>query len=405
MSGIQQRKDLLELIQEACTDGARLTRACTQIGLSERTVQRWQHSDRHSGDRRASGLHELAAPPNKLSAFERQAAMALLNGEEFKNLPPSQIVPRLADQGCYIASESTLYRLLHQAGQMKHRRLERAPQKRSKPRALTATRPDQIYCWDITYLFAQIRGSYFYLYLFVDLFSRKVVGWQVYDCESAELASGLLQDICARQGIAAGQLVVHSDNGAPMKGQTMLATMQRLGVAPSRSRPSVSNDNPYSESLFRTLKYRPAMPVEPFENLFQARRWVTELVHWYNNEHRHSAIGFVTPNQRHAEQDKDLLAGRAAVYEMARQTFPQRWSKQCRNWRHVDQVHLNPDTLQTKEAEPLKKNSLTQYLHATTTLTTTAIVPSEAVFTAAALGIYSQGLQRVKWQCKTDFWT
>jgi putative transposase len=201
----------------------------------------------------------------------------------------------------------------------------------------------------------QVRGNYFYLYLFVDLFRRKIVGWQVCDCESAELASGLLQDICERQGVAAGQLVVHSDNGAPIKGETMLANMQRLGVAPSRSRPSVSNDNPHSESLFRTLKYRPPMPVKPFECLFQARRWVTDLVHWYNGEHRHSAISFVTPSQRHAEQDKDLLAGRAAVYEMARQTHPQRGSKQCRNWRWVDQVHLNPDTLQTKESKPIKK--------------------------------------------------
>ena len=355
MSDTQQRKDLLELIEQACMGGARQAQACAQIGLSERTLQRWQHPDGCAGDRRVRGLRERTEPPNKLSAFERQQAMALLNGEEFKNLPPSQIVPRLADQGRYVASESTLYRLLHQAGQMKHRRLERAPHRRSKPRALTASRPDQIYCWDITYLPTQVRGSYFYLYLFVDLFSRKIVGWQVFDCESAELASGLLQDICARLGIAAGQLVVHSDNGAPMKGETMLATMQRLGVAPSRSRPSVSNDNPYSESLFRTLKYRPAMPVKPFENLFHARRWVSDLVHWYNDEHRHSAIRFMTPNQRHAGQDKQLLAGRAAVYEMARQTCPERWSKQCRDWRHVDQVHLNPDTLQTKEPDTLKK--------------------------------------------------
>ncbi len=357
MSGLQQRKDLLQLIEQACTDGARLARACVQIGLSERTVQRWQRPDVQAGDRRVSGLHERAEPSNKLSAFERQAAMALLNGEEFKNLPPSQIVPRLADQGRYIASESTLYRLLHLAGQMHHRRLERAPQKRSKPRALTATGPDQIYCWDITYLPTQVRGSYFYLYLFVDLFSRKIVGWQVFDCESAELASELLQDICARQGCVPGQLVVHSDNGAPMKGENMLATMQRLGVAHSRSRPSVSNDNPYSESLFRTLKYRPAMPVKPFECLLQARRWVTDLVHWYNDEHRHSAIRFVTPNQRHARQDKDLLAQRAVVYKLARQNHPQRWSKQCRDWRRVDQVHLNPDTPQTKESETLKKTA------------------------------------------------
>ena len=167
------------------------------------------------------GLHERMEPPNKLSAFERLTVMTLLNGDEFKNLPPSQIVPCLADQGRYIASEPTLYRLLHQAGQMAHRRLERAPQKRSKPRALTATDSNQIYCWDITYLPTQVRGNYFYLYLFVDLFSRKIVGWQVYDCESAQLASGLLQGICARHGIAPGQLVVHSDNGSPMKGETM----------------------------------------------------------------------------------------------------------------------------------------------------------------------------------------
>ena len=202
MSQLPKRKELLQLLQKACTDGARMAQACAQIGLSERTVQRWQHPDTQQGDRRLAGLHQRAVPANKLSEDERQAAMAVLNGDVYKSLPPSQIVPRLADQGLYIASESTLYRLLHQAGQMTHRRLERAPQKRSKPRALTATGPDQIYCWDITYLPTQVRGSYFYLYLFVDLFSRKIVGWQVYDCESAELASGVLQDICVRQGIA-----------------------------------------------------------------------------------------------------------------------------------------------------------------------------------------------------------
>jgi transposase InsO family protein len=261
MSTPQQREHLIALIEQACTNGARLHRACAQIGLSERTVQRWRRPDQQVGDRRISGLHQRAEPPNKLSALEREAALALLNSEAFKDLPPSQIVPRLADQGHYIASESTLYRLLHLAGQTQHRRLERSPQKRSKPRALTATDPNQIYCWDITYLPTSVRGRYFYLYVFVDLFSRCIVGWQVYDCESAELAGALLQDICLRHGLLPGQLVVHSDNGAPMKGESMLATMQRLGIAPSRSRPSVSNDNPYSESLFRTLKYRPAMPV------------------------------------------------------------------------------------------------------------------------------------------------
>jgi putative transposase len=354
MSCLRQRQTLLALIDEACAAGARLGSACALIGLAARTVQRWRHPQGQQGDRRVAGRHERAAPANKLSDVERQDALAVLNGEEFRNLPPSQVVPRLADQGRYIASESTLYRLLHQAGQVTHRRLERVAQKRRKPRALTATQPDQIYCWDITYLPTCVRGGYFYLYLFVDLFSRKIVGWQVYDCESAELAAGLLQDICARHAIEPGQLVVHSDNGSPMKGETMLATMQRLGVAASRSRPSVSNDNPYSESLFRTLKYRPELPVKPFENLLHARRWVTELVDWYNGEHRHSAIGFVTPIQRHARQDRALLADRIAVYELARQANPTRWSRQTRDWSYVDHVNLNPETPKFKEPEALK---------------------------------------------------
>ena len=201
------------------------------------------------GDQRQSGKRRYVCPTNKLREDERQAVMDKLNSEAFKDLPPSQIVPHLADSGVYVASESTMYRLLRQEGQLAHRRAERAAQKRSRPRALAASGPDQVFCWDITYLPTQVRGQHFYLYLFEDLFSRKIVGWQVFDCESAELASQLLRDICARQGIRRGQLTVHSDNGAPMKGETMLATMQRLGVAHTRSRPAFSNDNPYVESV------------------------------------------------------------------------------------------------------------------------------------------------------------
>ena len=311
MTSVLQRQKLLGLIQQACTDGARLSVACRQIGLSCRTVQRWQRTDAAQGDRRQSDQRRQVRPPNKLGEAERVAVMATLNSEAFKDLPPSQIVPRLADSGVYLASESTMYRLLLQYGQRTHRRLERAAQQRSKPRALAATGADQVFCWDITYLPTQVRGQHFYLYLFEDLFSRKIVGWQVFDCESSELAGQLLRDICTRHRIPAGQLTVHSDNGGAMKGETMLAAMQRLGVAHTRSRPSVSNDNPYVESTFRTLKYRPQLPVRPFENLLAARRWVTELAHWYNNEHRHSAIGFVTPAQRHAGLDRTLLEQRA----------------------------------------------------------------------------------------------
>ena len=357
MTSVQQRQKLLGLIDKACADGARLKPACRQIGLSCRSVQRWQRKEAAEGDQRPSGKRRYARPTNKLREEERQAVMATLNSEAFKDLPPSQIVPRLADSGVYVASESTMYRLLRQEGQLAHRRSERAAQKRSKPRALAATGPDQVFCWDITYLPTQVRGQHFYLYLFEDLFSRKIIGWQVFDCESAELAGQLLQGICARQGIRPGQLTVHSDNGAPMKGETMLATMQRLGVAHTRSRPSVSNDNPYVESAFRTLKYRPQLPVKPFENLLAARRWVTELAHWYNHQHRHSAIGFVTPAQRHTGLDKVLLEERALVYERARQENPQRWSGQARQWTHVDAVHLNPETPQIKEHQLTQKTA------------------------------------------------
>ena len=357
MTCTEQRQILLPLIQRAMQDGARLHNACAQIGLSARTVQRWLGPCAGAGDRRARTLRAKAAPPNKLSLAERDAAMRVLNSDAFKDLPPSQIVPRLADAGQYVASESTMYRLLHEAGQMGHRRLERVPRKVSKPRALVATQPDQVYCWDITYLPAPVRGMHFYLYLFVDIFSRKIVGWQVFDCESAELAAGLLRDICERMAIPQGQLTVHSDNGSPMKGETMLATMQRLGIAASRSRPSVSNDNPYSESLFRTLKYRPQLPLKPFKDLLHARRWVTDLVHWYNLEHRHSAIQFVTPTQRHAGLDKSMLKNREVVYAAARQANPSRWSGSTRNWRPIDEVHLNPNAATLKEPHATLKTA------------------------------------------------
>ena len=185
----------------------------------------------------------------------------------------------------------------------------------------------------------------------MDIFSRKIVGWQDYDPESSELASEVIRDICERENIAPNQVVLHSDNGSPMKGATMLATLQALGVMPSFSRPAVSNDNPFSESLFKTMKYRPAYPRHPFENLLAARQWVGAFVHWYNHEHRHSAIGFVTPAQRHAGLDAALQKKRAEVYEAAKATHPERWSGATRNWQPVTMVHLNPEKPEIKKAQ------------------------------------------------------
>lgn len=339
MSTLTQRSHVTELVSQAITAGARQDRACGVIGLSERTLQRWQREPL-CPDQRPT---RVQTPKNRLSEQERQQVLGVANSQEFGHLAPSQIVPRLADGGQYVASESTFHRVLKAAHQLGHRRPERPRQKRSKPRALCATAPNQIFSWDITYLPTPILGIYFYLYLFMDIFSRKIVGWQIYESESSELAGEGMRDICARENIAPNQVVLHSDNGSPMKGATMLATLQALGVVPSFSRPAVSNDNPYSESLFRTLKYRPQYPSRAFENLSVARQWVDTFVHWYNHEHRHSAIRFVTPHERHAGLDGALLDKRIDVYDAAKQRHPERWSGDTRNWNPVRIVYLNPE--------------------------------------------------------------
>jgi transposase InsO family protein len=344
MTAHEERKQVVVLMDESITAGARQAQACEVLGLSQRTLQRWQTGATVHCDQRPGRAFQ---PPHKLTEMERAEVLAVANSEEFGHLPPSQIVPRLADQGRYLASESTFYRLLRAENQLAHRRNERPAQKRTKPRALCATAPNQLYSWDITYLPSAIRGQFFYLYLFVDIFSRKIVGWQVYEEESSALAGDVLRDLCLREGIQPKQLVLHSDNGSPMKGATMLATLQQLGVMPSLSRPAVSNDNPYSESLFKTLKYRPSYPLKPFARVTDARDWVTGLVEWYNNEHRHSAIRFVTPGQRHEGLDENLLVKRKALYETARAKNPQRWSGDTRNWQRVQTVRLNPDKAET----------------------------------------------------------
>ena len=339
MTNLLQRRQVIALVAQATQAGARQERACAVICLSERTLQRWRR-EQCRADRRPA---RVQAPTNRLSESERQAVLAVANSDEFGHLAPSQIVPRLADRGEYIASESSFYRVLRAARQLSHRSAQRPGQPRSKPRALCATAPNQLFSWDITYLPTRVTGHYFYLYLFLDIFSRKIVGWQVYENESSELAGALMRDICLRERIAPGQVVLHSDNGSPMKGAAMLATLQALGVMPSLSRPAVSNDNPYSESLFRTLKYRPDYPARAFETLLAARQWVDAFVHWYNLEHRHSALRFVTPEERHAGQDSALLSKRKQVYEAAKAANPQRWSGATRNWQPVREVYLNPD--------------------------------------------------------------
>ncbi len=254
-------------------------------------------------------------------------------------------MPTLADEGQYIGSERTYYRVLNEVGQQHHRGRAAKPS-RHKPTSYCATGPNQVWSWDITYLKSPVRGHFYYLYLVEDIYSRMIVAWEIHETESAEYASEMITKACMKHSIAAldKPLVLHSDNGSPMRGGTMLSTLQRLGVVTSFSRPRVSDDNPYSEAIFRTLKYRPEYPRSAFADLESARTWVHGFTQWYNKKHKHSGLKFLSPIQRHRGETEELMNSRKKVYEEAKQHHPERWGKRStRNWDLAEQVWLNPD--------------------------------------------------------------
>ena len=323
------------------TDGCSINAACNETDISLRTYRRWLSKGEITVDKRPDAIRP--EPSNKLSEEERQTILNTCNEPEYANLPPSQIVPTLLDEGIYHASESSYYRVLKAADQLHHRGRSQAPKNVGKPTSYTACKANELWSWDITYFASTVKGQFYYLYLFEDIFSRKVVGYEVYEQECGERAGNLLQRCMLREQCLNTPLVLHSDNGAPMKAQTMKAKMEELGVLPSYSRPRVSDDNPYSEALFRTLKYRPEWPSSGFISLEAARDWVQTFVDWYNNKHRHSKINFVTPAQRHRGEDKAILASRKLVLEKAKKANPLRWSREVRNCQPAGPVSLNPE--------------------------------------------------------------
>lgn len=340
------REKIIGWVNQAKADGARQNKACEILGMSTKTLQRWI-SAQVKQDKRQSVKRQ---PKNKLSEFERKRVIKCCNQPQYAHLPPAKLVAKWADDGFYLASESTVYRLLKAHKQLAHRQSSGLKKKLNKPRAYKATGPNQVYSWDITYLPSPIKGRYYYLYLVLDIYSRKIVGWQIHDQENSTLASELIKDICYRENIKANQVVLHSDNGSPMKGATMLATLEHLGITPSFSRPAVSNDNPYSEALFRTIKYCPKYPEKAFISLNAAREWMEQFSDWYNHHHQHSALKMVTPNQRHSGEDKSLLEARKALYRQAQKRHPERWSKNIKNWDIETEVLLNPEPFKTKKS-------------------------------------------------------
>jgi transposase InsO family protein len=340
------RIQIVELIREAEARGARREKACGILGVSARTFERWTLTPTDTDKRRGPNQ----APENKLTADEEAQVIALVNQPKYRNLSPEQVVAKAADNDIYVASERTIRRILEREKMAKYRERSR-PATVAKPREFIADGPLQVLTWDITYLrHSQIRGGYFYLYLFVDIWSRRIVGAEVYDIQSADLAADLLAKVGHEHGIKADGTALHSDNGAPMKAATMLATMQALGIVKSFSCPGVSDDNPFIEALFRHLKYAPTYPTKGFGSLDETRDWVKRFVDWYNREHLHSSIAYVTPEQRHDGRDIAILENRRRVYEAARSANPSRWSRHSRQWHRPAVVMLNPDrTIETSK--------------------------------------------------------
>jgi transposase InsO family protein len=344
MIGLEDRQALALGIHIAHGSGARLHLACQIVGIDLRTLQRWKASDGLvAGDGRP--LVVRATPDHALSPAERAAVLSAANEPRFADVPPARIVPALADEGIYLASESTFARVLRAHGQNAHRGRAKAPRAVRPPTTHIARAPREVWCWDMTYLPANVLGRWFYLYLILDLYSRKIVGWEVHASDDSDHAAHLVRRTALAEGVATLKTkpVLHGDNGATLKATTVLAMLNWLGVKPSYSRPRVSDDNAFSEALFRTAKYRPEFPAKGFADLEQARTWAAGFVRWYNHDHRHSGIRYVSPAQRHAGEDRTILAARHELYTRARALNPARWSGRTRNWSPIGAVTLNPE--------------------------------------------------------------
>jgi len=339
---IEDRKELIAMIIETNKKGVRLSKVCYYAGINVRTFQRWNKEngliDKRKGAKKKNG--------NKISEAEKQEIINVCCNPKFRDLTPCEIVPILAEEGQYIASESTFYRILKEANLLNHRNNTKVSKKKKKVKEFKATSPNQIWSWDITYLKTDIKGKYYFLYLFMDIWSRKIIGWDIFEEESGENSSKLFKSICKELNVK--NVVLHSDNGNAMKSANMLATLFFLGVIPSFSRPRTSNDNAYSESLFKTLKYTAGYP-NNFKSLIDSKNWMKGFENWYNNFHRHSMINYVTPNQRHNGLDTEILKKRQLTYTNAKLKKPERWSRHCKKWDYIEEVYLNKHSIKTKE--------------------------------------------------------
>jgi putative transposase len=295
-----------------------VTTACEALGLNRATLYRHLAPQKPPAQKSSPLPHHRA-----LGHEERQAVLDILHQERFVDKAPREVHATLLDEGTYLCSPSTMYRILNQEGEVKERRNQLRHPTYHKPELL-ATCPNQVWSWDITKLLGPVKWTYFYLYVILDIYSRYAVGWMVAHRESAALAERLLRETCDKQGIVPGQLTIHADRGSSMKSKPVALLLADLGVAKTHSRPHVSNDNPFSESQFKTLKYRPEFP-QRFGSLEDSRTFCRTFFEWYNTEHRHNGISLLTPETVHYGLADSVIAARQEVLQAAYAMHPERF--------------------------------------------------------------------------------
>jgi putative transposase len=301
---------------EALATTVSLTMACAALGVPRSTVYRVRHS-----------ILRVAAPARisfrALPASEQEQIRAVLNSDRFQDQAPREVYATLLDEGQYLCHWRTMYRILAENKEIRERRNQLRHPVYAKPELL-ATGPNQVWCWDITKLRGPFKWMYFHLYVMLDIFSRCVVGWLLAEGESSARAEQLIAESCAKQNIARGQLTIHADNGGPMIAKTVAQLMADLEVTESHSRPHVSDDNPYSEAQFKTMKYGPGYP-DRFADYATALAWARHFFPWYNDEHHHSALGLLTPASVHSGAAAQLLVARQHVLTAAYLAHPERF--------------------------------------------------------------------------------
>ena len=311
---------------ETWTPRVGIEAACRAFGVSPRT---WRHRRQDTDGRlparpsRAKPAGELVLPAWRIDDAERARIRAILCSEEFCDLAPAQIYATLLDAGVYLCSERTMYRILAEADLIGERRRGHARRSYAIPR-LAATGPNQVWSWDISRLRGPAVRVWFYLYVVLDIYSRKIVGWTIDTVESDKVAKRLIARICAREHISPDQLTIHADRGPQMTSNTIAELLEDLGITRSFSRPRTSNDNPYSEAAFKTVKYRPDYPAR-FDTTTDARTWMRRFVAWYNHDHYHSALGYLHPADVHAGTTAPIIAARQTVLDTAYTAHPERF--------------------------------------------------------------------------------